>query len=51
MKKVYQQPQMRTERFDPEDVITASANNGTLPLLGNAFEQPLDNTAGLFSAH
>ena len=41
MKKTYEKPELRTEPFDAEDVITASG--GFLQTVGKQFENLIDN--------
>ena len=41
MKKTYEKPELRTESFDVEDVITASG--GFLQTVGKQFENLIDN--------
>ena len=42
MKKTYEKPELRTETFDVEDVITASGK-GSVSTVGNGMEVLLDN--------
>ena len=41
MKKTYEKPELRTEPFDAEDVITASG--GFLQTVADTFENLIDN--------
>ena len=41
MKKTYEKPELRTEPFDAEDVITASG--GFLQTVADQFENLIDN--------
>lgn len=40
MKKTYKKPELHTEQFDVEDVITASGN--FLQTVADGFENPID---------
>ena len=43
MKKTYEKPELRTEQFDVDDVITASGS--FLQMVGGQFEQLIGNIA------
>ena len=47
MKKPYEKPELQTETFDVEDVITASG----VQTVGNGMEVLIDNLQGLFSSN
>ena len=46
MKKQYEKPELQTESFDVEDVITASGGLGRT--LADSFQTLIDNASGLF---
>ncbi len=45
MKKTYEKPELRTEQFDVEDVITASG--GFLQTVADQFENLIDNLSDM----
>ena len=48
MKKTYERPEIKTETFDAEDVITAS---GTVPTVGNGMEVLIGNIQDMFGGN
>ena len=46
MKKQYEKPELQTETFDVEDVITASG--GLMQTLTDGFQTLIDNASGFF---
>ena len=46
MKKTYEKPELKTESFDVEDVITASG--GLMQTFTDAMQTLIGNAAGLF---
>ncbi len=46
MKKTYEKPELKTERFDVEDVITASGGLGQT--FTDAFQTLINNASGFF---
>ena len=47
MKKQYEPPELKTESFDVEDVITASG--GLLQTITDGMQTLIDNAAGFFN--
>lgn len=50
MKKKYEKPELQTETFDVEDVITASGA-GTVPTVGNGMEVLIGNLQNMFGGN
>ena len=48
MKKTYEKPELRTEPFDAEDVITASG--GFLQTVGEQFENLVGNLVNMINS-
>ena len=48
MKKTYEKPELRTEPFDTEDVITASG--GFLQTVADQFENLIDNLGDMLGS-
>ena len=46
MKKQYEKPELTTEAFDVEDVITVSG--GLMQTITDSFQTLIDNASGLF---
>ena len=47
MKKKYEKPELQTETFNVEDVITASG----VQIVGNGMEVPIGNLQGMFGGN
>ncbi|MBR5619902.1 MAG: hypothetical protein IKW76_09210 [Clostridia bacterium] len=50
MKKTYEKPEMQTEMFDVEDVITVSGT-GTVPTVGDGMEVLLGALANMLGGN